>query len=461
MAGGLTVVGAGLAGAEAAWQAAQRGIPVTLYDMKPERMTPAHSDPAFAELVCSNSLRSDRPENAVGLLKEELRQLGSLVIAAADAARVPAGGALAVDRRRFSDAITQALRSHPLIDVRCAVVSEVAPEGQVLYATGPLTDGPLFAALTELVGRDGLHFYDAAAPIVEAESIDRSIAFAQSRYDRGGADYLNCPMNQEEYETFVDALLSARTAEVHGFEDSAVFEGCMPIETMAARGRDTLRFGPLKPMGLRDPRTGTRPWAVVQLRQDDAAERLYNLVGFQTRLTWPEQRRVFGMIPGLAEASFVRYGVMHRNAYLQSPGRIDAAMRLIAQPRLRFAGQLTGVEGYVESIASGLVAGINAALDISGAERSFLPGSETVIGALMAYVSQPDSGQRFDPMNANFGLLAPLPPVEEGARRKRRKDERIAAQIARSRRRIAELQAEPRFALQRLDAGVPEGGPTP
>ncbi len=442
----LTVIGAGLAGSEAAWQAASRGIRVTLVDMKPGRTSPAHREPTFAELVCSNSLRSDRVEHAAGLLKAELRQFGSLLIQVADEVRVPAGSALAVDRQAFTDRVTAALREHPMITLREDLVEEIPDSGVVVFATGPLTDGALFAALTRRLGTDGLAFYDAVAPIVEADSIDRDVVFRQSRYDRGEADYLNCPLDHEQYSLFVRELLAARRAEVHGFEDSLVFEGCMPIETMAARGEDTLRFGPLRPVGLRDPRSGRRPWAVVQLRQDDAANSLYNLVGFQTRLAFPEQERVFRLIPGLGKAVFSRYGVMHRNSYLRSPGQIDVACRLIREPRLRFAGQLTGVEGYVESIASGLVAGINAALDLLGRKGSFLPGPETMTGALLHYVADPVD-RDFAPMNANFGLLSPPAPTPAVRGRRQRREERIQAQVARSlesaRRMVAESPAFP------------------
>ncbi|MDI9469636.1 MAG: methylenetetrahydrofolate--tRNA-(uracil(54)-C(5))-methyltransferase (FADH(2)-oxidizing) TrmFO [Bacillota bacterium] len=443
----LTVIGAGLAGSEAAWQAASRGVRVTLIDMKPGTWSPAHREPGYAELVCSNSLRSDHVEHAAGLLKAELRQFGSLLIRVADEVRVPAGSALAVDRRAFSEGVTAALRAHPLITLREELVAEVPAAGMVLFATGPLTDGALFAALTRLLGTEGLAFYDAVAPIVEADSINQEIVFRQSRYDRGQADYLNCPLNREQYEHFVRELLAARRAEVQGFEDRLVFEGCMPIETMAARGEDTLRFGPLRPVGLRDPRTGLRPWAVVQLRQDDAADSLYNLVGFQTRLAFPEQKRVFRLIPGLESAVFARYGVMHRNSYLRSPGQIDVAGRLIREPRLRFAGQLTGVEGYVESIASGLVAGINAALDLTVKEPGFLPGPETVTGALLHYVANPTT-RDFAPMNANFGLLAPLGEKVAVRGRKQRREERIRAQVERSLDACSRLVAEsPAFPL--------------
>ncbi len=425
----VLVVGAGLAGCEAAWQIAERGVPVRLVDMKPEKMTQAHHQPEFAELVCSNSLRSNRLENAVGLLKEELRMLGSLLLRLADETAVPAGGALAVDRERFATAVTQAIKTHSLITVEenCEIKT-IPTDGLTIIATGPLTSPALFAELEKLLGEEGLHFFDASAPLVEADSLDEQAVFRQSRHGEG-ADYINCPMDQEQYEAFVEALLAAEKAEVHDFDRKQVFEGCMPIEVMASRGKDTLRFGPLKPMGLVDPRTGKRPWACVQLRQDDVAGTLYNIVGFQTRLKFPEQRRVFAMIPGLSQAKFARYGVMHRNSYIQSPGRLLPSYQLAAQKRLAFAGQLTGVEGYVESVASGFVAGINMALMAQEKDCAFLPSDQTVLGALAHYVSNP-AVKRFDPMNANFGLLSPL-PLPEG-QKKWRKDSKIQAMIDRS-----------------------------
>ncbi len=398
------VVGAGLAGAEAAWMLVRRGIPVTLYEMKPVRFSPAHKSPLFAELVCSNSLRSDRLENAVGLLKEELRRLGSLVMAAADQARVPAGGALAVDRERFSGYITDRLEAHPLIDIRREEVTEIPDADAVVIATGPLTSDALADAIERLPGVSRLSFYDAAAPIVTADSLDMTCVFRASRYGRGD-DYLNCPMTREEYDAFIDALLEAETAPVEGFEETAVFEGCMPIESMARRGRMVPAFGPMKPVGLVDPRTGRMPYACLQLRQDDAASTLYNLVGFQTRLKFPEQRRVFGLIPGLRDAEFARYGVMHRNTFLNSPGYLSDTYECLNRPGLFFAGQMTGVEGYVESASSGLVAGLNAACRLTGEARAVFP-DVTAIGALARYISTPN--RHFQPMNITFGLMPEL-----------------------------------------------------
>ena len=418
-----TVVGAGLAGCEAAWQLARQGIAVTLIEMKPEKMSPAHHSPLFAELVCSNSLRSDRLTNAVGLLKEEMRLCGSLVMRAADEARVPAGGALAVDRERFSGHITRALQEHPLVTVESREVTEI-PDGPVIIATGPLTSDALSERIAELPGLETLNFYDAAAPIVTLESLDMERVFRQSRYDRGD-DYLNCPMTEEEYNAFVDALLAAETAEVHGFEETKVFEGCMPVESMARRGRMVLAFGPLKPVGLRDPRTGREPYAVVQLRQDNAAGTLYNLVGFQTRLKWPEQRRVFGMIPGLERAEFARYGVMHRNTFLHSPGFLNAHFEMISRPQCYFAGQMTGVEGYVESAASGLMCGVSLGRDLRGLGTVELPGM-TAIGAMGRYIATPNKS--FQPMNCTFGLLDSLPVDREHKkiRNKQQRYERIS-----------------------------------
>ena len=413
-----TVVGAGLAGCEAAWQLARQGIAVTLIEMKPEKMSPAHHSPLFAELVCSNSLRSDRLTNAVGLLKEEMRLCGSLVMAAADAARVPAGGALAVDRERFSGYITKALREHPLVTVESREVVDI-PDGPVIIATGPLTSDTLSERIAKLPGLETLNFYDAAAPIVTLESLNMERVFRQSRYDRGD-DYLNCPMSEAEYNAFVDALLEAETADVHGFEETKVFEGCMPVESMARRGRMVLAFGPLKPVGLRDPRTGREPYAVVQLRQDNAAGTLYNLVGFQTRLKWPEQRRVFGMIPGLENAEFARYGVMHRNTFLHSPGFLNQRFEMISRPQCYFAGQMTGVEGYVESAASGLVCGVSLGRDLRGLSTTELPGL-TAMGAMGRYISTPNKS--FQPMNCTFGLLDGL-PVDKEHRKIRNKQQR-------------------------------------
>ena len=418
----VTVLGGGLAGCEAAWQLAQRGIPVRLYEMKPGKKSPAHHLDTMAELVCSNSLRSDRLTNAVGLLKAEMRLLDSLIMRVADETAVPAGGALAVDRDHFSEGIDRAIRQHPLITVIPEEVTEIPAEGTVIIATGPLTSDGLSETIARMHGLSTLHFYDAAAPIVTADSLDMDKVFRMSRYDRG-EDYLNCPMTQEEYFAFVHALQTAETAEVHGFEEKAVFEGCMPIESMAKRGDMVIAFGPCKPVGLKDPRTDKEPFAVVQLRQDNENATLYNIVGFQTRLRFPEQRRVFGMIPGLENAEFARYGVMHRNTFLNSPGFLDDTYRVIAEPRLSFAGQITGVEGYVESAASGLLAGLSAAYREKGQEPPHFSG-KTAIGAMGRYVSSPDS--RFQPMNCAFGLIDQL-EVAPGEKRIRNKQLRYEA----------------------------------
>ncbi len=422
----VTVIGAGLAGSEAAWQLAVRGVRVRLIEMKPVRYSPAHHSPDFAELVCSNSLRSDQLTNAVGLLKEEMRVCGSLIMEAADAAKVPAGGALAVDRSRFSGMITERLRNHPLIEVVEEEVTEI-PDSPAIIATGPLTSEALSEAISALPGLNTLNFYDAAAPIVMADSIDMDKVFRQSRYDRG-SDYLNCPMTEDEYNAFVEALLTAETAEIHGFEESAVFEGCMPVESMARRGHMVLAFGPLKPVGLRDPRTGKEPYAAVQLRQDDACATMYNLVGFQTRLKFPEQKRVFGMIPGLENAVYARYGVMHRNTFLQSPGFLNEHFEVISRPGLYFAGQITGVEGYVESAASGLVSGLSLASQIKGETPPVLPGF-TAMGAMGRYVSTPN--RSFQPMNCTFGLIDSL-PVDAQHKKIRKKADRYMAISQRS-----------------------------
>lgn len=429
-----TVVGAGLAGTEAAWQLAQRGIHVRLYEMKPGKKTPAHHSDQMAELVCSNSLRSDRLSNAVGLLKQEMRLFSSLIMEAADRTRVPAGGALAVDRESFSSYIDEKIRSHERIEVIPEEMTEIPAEGPVIIATGPLTSEALSESIRKLPGIGTLNFYDAAAPIVTFESIRQDEVFRQSRYERGD-DYLNCPMNEEEYNRFIDALIQAETAEVHGFEESGVFEGCMPIESMAKRGRMVPAFGPMKPVGLKDPRTGKEPYAVVQLRQDDAAASLYNIVGFQTRLTFPEQRRVFGMIPGLEDASFARYGVMHRNTFIQSPRFLNAHFEMIERPQCYFAGQMTGVEGYVESAASGLLAGISLANDLNGKGPFELPGF-TAMGAMGRYVSTPN--RHFQPMNCSFGLIDPL-PVIPGQKKIRDKTARYEAVSARSLEYLNEL----------------------
>ncbi|MBR5529633.1 MAG: methylenetetrahydrofolate--tRNA-(uracil(54)-C(5))-methyltransferase (FADH(2)-oxidizing) TrmFO [Oscillospiraceae bacterium] len=401
----VKVIGAGLAGAEAAWQLAQRGIQVELYEMKPEKKSPAHHVDTFAELVCSNSLRGDRLENAVGLLKEELRRAGSLVLTCADATKVEAGGCLAVDRQGFSDLVTDKIKSHPNITVISREITEV-PEGPVIIATGPLTSDAMSDAIGRYFGADYLHFFDAAAPLVTAESVDMTKAWWQSRYDRGTPDYVNCAMNKEEYEAFLQELINAEEAEVHGFEDKNVFEGCMPVEVMARRGADTLRFGPLKPVGLVDPSTGKEPYAVVQLRLDNAAKSVYNLVGFQTHLKFPEQKRVFSMIPALKNAEFVRYGVMHRNTFLQSPKLLDRYYADRRNPLVAFAGQMTGVEGYVESAASGYLAAVAMAAKVQGRQLPDFP-KETAIGALGLYISD-ESIENFQPMNINFSIIAPL-----------------------------------------------------
>ncbi len=416
----VKVIGAGLAGCEAAWQLAQRGICVTLYEMKPTKKSPAHHTDTFAELVCSNSLRGDRLENAVGLLKEELRRLDSLILACAEATRVEAGGCLAVDRQGFSDLVTEKIKNHPNITVCSEEITEV-PEGPVIVATGPLTSDALSDAIGKYFGAEHLHFFDAAAPLVMAESIDMTKAWWQSRYDRGTPDYINCAMNKEEYLAFLQALISAEEAEVHGFEDKRVFEGCMPVEVMARRGEDTLRFGPLKPVGLIDPNTGKEPYAVVQLRQDNAAKSVFNLVGFQTHLKFPEQKRVFSMIPALKNAEFVRYGVMHRNTFLQSPKLLDKFYADRRNPLVAFAGQMTGVEGYVESAASGYLAAVAMAAKVQGKPLPEFP-QETAIGALGLYISD-ERLEHFQPMNINFSIISPL---EKRIRKKAEKNLALA-----------------------------------
>jgi methylenetetrahydrofolate--tRNA-(uracil-5-)-methyltransferase len=433
----LTVCGAGLAGCEAAWQAAERGVPVRLYEMKPEKYTPAHHHPGFAELVCSNSLRSDSLSNAVGLLKEELRQLGSLIMRAADDTRVPAGSALAVDRLKFSEYITNAIKKHPNIEVISREVTSIDEDGLTVIATGPLTSDALAAYIERNLGCGGLHFFDAAAPIVDAASIDMNIAYFGSRYGKGDADYINCPMTKEQYEVFYEALVSAKEAELKEFDRQEqqkieVFEGCMPVEIMAKRGRDTLLFGPLKPVGLIDKRTGREAYAVVQLRKENIAGTMYNIVGFQTHLTFHEQKRVFSLIPGLEHAEFLRYGVMHRNTYLDSPGLLGADYSLIKRPGVYFAGQMTGVEGYIESCGSGFVAGLNAAYAFMGKGKVIFPET-TMLGAMAAYVSRGDGGNgRFVPMNANFGIIAPL--------EKRVKGGKAAKNEALSKRSLEEIE---------------------
>lgn len=411
----VTVLGAGLAGSECAWQLAKRGINVKLIEMKPVKMTPAHTSPNFAELVCSNSLRSDELTNAVGLLKAEMRAMGSLIMESADANKVAAGGALAVDREGFSKYITDKLKSFPNVEVVSAEATEI-PEGEVVIATGPLSSDAIAEKIAALCPDSGLHFYDAVAPIVTLESVDMDSAFFASRYDKGTADYVNCPMDKDEYLAFVEELTHAKEAEVHGFDDGGVFEGCMPVEVMARRGVDTLRYGPLKPVGLIDPRTGRENYAVVQLRRDNADGTIYNIVGFQTHLTWGEQKRVFSMIPALKNAEFVRYGVMHRNTYLNSPKLLDRYYRLRTDGRISFAGQMTGVEGYVESAASGMLVGIETAARVLGMEPVDFP-QETAIGALSLYVSGGSVGD-FQPMNVNFGIISPLGYRVKGKRNK-------------------------------------------
>ena len=411
----VTVLGAGLAGSEAAWQLARRGVPVRLVEMKPEKMTPAHKSEYFAELVCSNSLRSDELSNAVGLLKAEMRRMGSLIMAAADQNRVAAGGALAVDREGFARSVTEKLEAQENIEIVREEATEI-PEGEVIVATGPLSSDAIAEKIAALCPDSDLHFYDAVAPIVTLESVDMESAFFASRYDKGTADYVNCPMDRDEYLAFVRELVSAKEAEVHGFDDAGVFEGCMPVEVMARRGVDTLRYGPLKPVGLRDPRTGRENYAVVQLRRDNADGTIYNMVGFQTHLTWGEQRRVFSMIPALKNAEFVRYGVMHRNTYLNSPKLLDRYYRLRTQPRISFAGQMTGVEGYVESAASGMLVGIETAARMLGLPPADFP-QETAIGALGLYISGGSVGE-FQPMNINFGIISPLGYRVKGKRNK-------------------------------------------
>ena len=416
----VTVIGAGLAGCECAWQLAGRGIPVRLIEMKPKKMTPAHVSENFAELVCSNSLRSDELTNAVGLLKEELRRLDSVVLASADHNRVAAGGALAVDREAFAREITERICAHPNITVERAEADAI-PDGEVVIATGPLTSDAMAAEIQRLCPEFDLHFYDAVAPIVTLESVDMDSAFFASRYDKGTADYVNCPMDQAEYTAFVQELRSAKEAPIHGFDDGAVFEGCMPVEVMARRGEDTLHYGPLKPVGLRDPATGREPYAVVQLRRDNAAGNIYNLVGFQTHLRFPEQKRVFSMIPALHDAEFVRYGVMHRNTFLNSPKLLDACYADRRDPMVAFAGQMTGVEGYVESCASGYLAAVSMAARLEGRPVPDF-GTVTAIGALAHYVSD-STVASFQPMNVNFGIIAPL---EQRVRGKANKNLAIA-----------------------------------
>ena len=402
----VNIIGAGLAGSEAAWQVAQAGVPVNLYEMRPVKMTEAHHTSNFAELVCTNSLRGNNLTNAVGVLKEEMRRLDSVIITSADQTAVPAGGALAVDRDSFSELITQRVKEHPLVTVISEEITEI-PEGITIIATGPLTSAPLAQAIKEFNGSDGFYFFDAAAPIIDKSTIDMDKVYLKSRYDKGEAAYLNCPMTEEEFNAFYDALVEAEVAELKEFEKEIFFEGCMPIEVMAKRGRKTMLFGPLKPVGLEDPKTGKRPYAVIQLRQDNAVGTLYNIVGFQTHLKWGEQKRVVQMIPGLENAEIVRYGVMHRNSFMNSPELLQQTYQSRKRDDLFFAGQMTGVEGYVESAASGLIAGINAARLAKEEEPVIFP-QETAIGSMAYYITHA-SGKHFQPMNANFGLFPELP----------------------------------------------------
>ena len=427
MQNNVSVIGAGLAGCEAAWQLAERGINVTLYEMKPEKKTPAHHSDDFAELVCSNSLRSNELTNAAGLLKEELRRLGGLIVKCADENQVEAGGALAVDREAFAKAVTEKIKNHPNIKIVYGEVTEIPKDGHVIIATGPLTSDALFDAIHEKVGGDFLHFFDAAAPIVTFESIDMDSAYFASRYDKGTPDYINCPLSKEEFDPFWEALTTAEEAEVHGFEDKLVFEGCMPIEVNARRGHDTLLFGILKPVGLPDPKTGKDPYAVLQLRKDNAQGSLYNLVGCQTHLKWGEQKRIFSMIPALKNAEYVRYGVMHRNTFLDSPRLLDHNFALRSDSRIRFAGQMTGVEGYVESNASGFLAGLATANEILGKKEPNFPQT-TAIGALGHYISN-ETVVKFQPMNINFGILEPLGYKIRGKREKNMKISERALEI--------------------------------
>ncbi|WP_267919492.1 FADH(2)-oxidizing methylenetetrahydrofolate--tRNA-(uracil(54)-C(5))-methyltransferase TrmFO [Mammaliicoccus sciuri] len=417
----INVIGAGLAGSEAAYQIAKRGFNVNLYEMRPVKQTPAHHTDKFAELVCSNSLRGNQLTNAVGVLKEEMRQLDSLIIKAADNARVPAGGALAVDRHDFAGYITDTLKNHPNITVKNEEITEI-PDGPTIIATGPLTTESLTKQIMNITGEEQLYFYDAAAPIIEKESINMDKVYLKSRYDKGDAAYLNCPMTEEEFNTFYDALINAEVVPLKEFEKEIYFEGCMPFEVMAERGKKTLLFGPMKPVGLEDPKTGKRPYAVVQLRQDDAAGTLYNIVGFQTHLKWGAQKEVISLIPGLENVDIVRYGVMHRNTFINSPNALKETYQLKSREDLFFAGQMTGVEGYVESAASGLIAGINASKLVSGLDPIFFP-RETVIGSMAYYITHANNNKNFQPMNANFGLL---PTLEKRIKDKKERYETLA-----------------------------------
>ncbi|MCB2442065.1 FADH(2)-oxidizing methylenetetrahydrofolate--tRNA-(uracil(54)-C(5))-methyltransferase TrmFO [Listeria monocytogenes] len=428
----VNVIGAGLAGSEAVWQLVNRGVKVDLYEMRPVKQTPAHHTDKFAELVCTNSLRANGLTNAVGVIKEEMRMLDSIIIEAADKASVPAGGALAVDRHEFSGYITDKVKNHPLVTVHTEEVTTI-PEGPTIIATGPLTSPALADEIKQLTGEEYLYFYDAAAPIIEKDSIDMDKVYLKSRYDKGEAAYLNCPMSEEEFNAFYEALVTAETAALKEFEKEVFFEGCMPIEVMAKRGIKTMLFGPLKPVGLEDPKTGKRPYAVLQLRQDDAAGTLYNMVGFQTHLKWGEQKRVFGMIPGLENAEIVRYGVMHRNTFINSPTVLEPTYQLKTRNDLFFAGQMTGVEGYVESAASGLAAGINAANFVQEKELVVFP-TETAIGSLAYYITSA-SKKSFQPMNVNFGLF---PELETKIRAKQERNEKLAERALNAIKKVAE-----------------------
>lgn len=432
----IAVIGAGLAGCEAAWQAANRGAAVTLYEMKPQQYSPAHHYPGFAELVCSNSLKAARIGSAAGLLKEEMRRLGSLSMYSAAGSAVAAGGALAVDREQFSDTVTERIKSHPNITVVPKEITAIPENGIVVIATGPLTSDGLAQSIREYLGSETLSFYDAAAPIVSYDSLDLDKVFFAARYGRGEDDYINCPMNREEYERFYEELIHAQSAPLHEFDAGMpVYEGCMPVEVMAKRGPDTLRFGPLKPVGLTDPRTGKRPWAVVQLRRENTAGSLYNLVGFQTNLKFPEQKRVFSLIPGLENAAFMRYGVMHRNTFLDSPRLLSSAGNLRKEPRLFFAGQMTGVEGYMESAASGILCGMNSVRFLEGKPLAVLP-RDTMLGALMAYISD-EQVENFQPMGANMGIL---PPSPQRIRDKTKRYELVALRALESLRQTIERE---------------------
>ena len=438
----IIVIGAGLAGCEAAWQAAQSGCRVKLYEMKPQRFSPAHTSEGLAELVCSNSLKADGSANSSGVLKEELRILDSLVIRQADASRVPAGAALAVDREQFSAGVTAAIEQHPGITLVRSEASAIPSEGIVIIATGPLTSNAFSESLKVLLGEQFLYFHDAIAPIIEADSIDPDKTYRASRYDKGEADYVNCPLTQEEYYTFIRELIAAEKAPLREFETLVPFEGCMPVEVMAERGIETLAFGPMKPVGLIDPRTGRQPYAVVQLRQENSSATLYNLVGFQTRLKWSEQKRVFGLIPGLDHAVFVRHGSMHRNTYIHSPSLLAQTLQLKTEPRIFFAGQITGVEGYVESIAMGLLAGINAARYAAGLELAIAPAA-TLTGALAAYVTDPANAKEFQPMNANFGILPALGVKARKGDRKRLHAEQALREMLKWKGILLEEKPEP------------------